>query len=97
MPLAARNTDDMLDPGYTDHTIIEGSVNVFVEGLESAREEDSIGDHILIGGGDVHSSKVLDPGSETVFINGLAAIRLGDAADCGSTVVGSAETVYIGG
>ena len=44
-----------------------------------------------------HAQTPLVPGSGTVLIGGLPALRVGDAATCGAPVVVGAPTVLIGG
>lgn len=76
---------------------IEGSPNVFINGLPAVREGDAYMEHgcPTCSGGAPHPRK-LAAGSPTVFINGRPAGRVGDAIDCGGSVLTGSPNVFIG-
>ncbi|ELV8800513.1 PAAR domain-containing protein [Vibrio vulnificus] len=91
---AARISDFHVCPkktGKVPHVggpIVNGSPNVFIEGLPAAREGDSI---VCVGPADSISG-----GSSSVFINGKPAARLGDSSSHGGVIISGAGTVLIG-
>ena len=100
MPMAARNTDDILTGHPCDVTstiVATKAVKVFIQGQMAAVVGDVIAPHtILAGSSCVPHAAVTGPGSTKVFIGGISANRLGDVADLG-TITGSAVKVNIGG
>jgi uncharacterized Zn-binding protein involved in type VI secretion len=70
------------------------SSDVFVEGRGIHRQSDHWTNHCCPNQG-CHDS-VLVAGSSTVFINGLGCGRIGDAIECGSTVMTGSATVFAG-
>lgn len=69
---------------------IQGSTNVFVNGIGAHRKDDNWAIHTGHGG-------TLAMGSSTVYINGKAAGRIGDPITCGSVVAQGSSNVFIGG
>ena len=83
MPGIARKDEDA-----AGGIAIEGSENVFANGLSVVR----IGDRVESHGLPPHSpSPPMVEGSSTVFVNGIEVCREGDAANCGDTITGSSN------
>ena len=80
--------------GYPPRNNIEGSSNVFINGIAAHRVGDAWPEHC--DGDDCHPS-VTASGSSTVFINGKPAARLGDSIACGSVIAQGSPDVFIGG
>ena len=74
---------------------MEGSPNVFVNGLPWHREGDGWDEHCCPAIPECHSS-VLGGGSATVFVNGKAAGRIGDPVACGGSVASGSPNVFCG-
>ena len=74
---------------------IEGSPDVFINGIEAHREGDGWSVHC--NPVPVCHGSVMASGSATVFINGKAAARIGDPVSCGSVAVDGSSDVFIGG
>jgi uncharacterized Zn-binding protein involved in type VI secretion len=70
------------------------SENVFINGLGAHREGDHWVTHCC---GPVCHDSVALTGSGTVFVNGKAAVRIGDSIECGSAVAQGSPNVFIGG
>ncbi|WP_339500021.1 PAAR domain-containing protein [Pseudomonas canadensis] len=85
---AARVTDPTACPmpEHGTNPIIEGSPNVFFDGLPAARQGD------VSACGSPISSAV----SSTVFINGKPAATLGSVGEHGNVIIGGSGTVIIG-
>lgn len=79
--------------GYEPRANIEGSPNVFINGIAAHRLGDAWPEHC--DGTTCHES-VTSSGSSTVFINGKAAARLGDSIECGSIIAQGSPDVFIG-
>lgn len=73
---------------------IEGSSDVFINGIEALRTKDKFDTHCC--GSSCHDSYLAD-GSSSVNINGRPAGRIGDPVRCGSVVAQGSPTVKIGG
>lgn len=86
MPKAARLGDLAGGP------ILEGSSNVFINGIAAARQGDAITPH---DSSPTHIATIAS-GSSTVKINGKQAARLGDPATCGHTISEGSDDVNIG-
>jgi uncharacterized Zn-binding protein involved in type VI secretion len=82
MPGIARKDEDT-----AGGLAIQGSENVFVNGISAVRIGDSIQGH----GISPHSSPVMSEGSDNVFVNSIGVCREGDAASCGHTITGSSN------
>jgi uncharacterized Zn-binding protein involved in type VI secretion len=77
---------------YSPQVLMEGSKDVFIEGIPAHRVGDKIQPHCCHGCHPSTSAK----GSPTVYINGVALMRVGDSADCGSRMMTGALTVKAG-
>ena len=77
---------------------IEGSPNVFVNGIPLHRQGDGWSVHCCTHPGVPHGchGSVLASGSSTVFVNGKQAGRVGDSVACGGTVATGSPNVFIG-
>ena len=75
--------------GAPPRKCVEASPDVFIEGLGAHRQGDLWAVHV---GHDGRLAK----GSDTVFINGKPAARVGDMITCGSIAATGAGTVFIG-
>lgn len=69
------------------------SYNVLVNGLGWHRYGDTWESHCC--GKHCHGG-VLDNGSNSVFINGKRAGRIGDAISCGSVIINGSNNVFVG-
>lgn len=85
---AARVTDDTACPktGHGTNPLVEGSPDVFHDGLNAVR----LGDSSACG------SPIASAVSSTVFINGKPAAVLGSVGSHGNTIVEGSGTVFIG-
>ena len=73
---------------------IQGSMNVFVNGIAAHRQSDAWATHCC--GKSCHDG-VLAAGSSTVYCNDLQLCRIGDPVSCGSSVAtGSADVIVNG-
>jgi len=92
MPAVTRVTDECTGHGcFPPRLAIEGSPNVFVNGLAVNRLADHWETHSCVTS---HNGQTLE-GSPTVFINGKAACRIGDPITCGSvSAQGSPDTFF---
>lgn len=96
MPPAARKSDFCSGHGaFPPRASIEGSPDVFIEGLEALRQDDAWAAH-CDPVPTCHSANQA-AGSSTVFVNGKPLARIGDAVGCGSSVATGATTVFAGG
>lgn len=77
-------------PNVPPRPCIEGSPNVFANGLAVHRQGDAWDIHGNHGG-------VLSSGSSTVFVNGKELGRVGDPISCGTTVATGSPDVFAGG
>lgn len=71
------------------------SGDVFVNGLGQHRVGDPWEPHTCPPIPETHAGNAAS-GSATVFVNGRAACRIGDAVDCGSTMATGSPDVFIG-
>lgn len=78
---------------YPPRPAIEGSPNVFINGIPANRQGDLWAPHCAAGCHPGSSSK----GSSTVKVNGKDAMRQGDSIDCGSFSAQGSINVFIGG
>lgn len=74
------------------HPSIEGSPNVFVNGIPVVRVGDAYQPHTCVS---THGGN-LAAGSSSVFVNGKAIGRVGDPVSCGSTVSQGSPNVFAG-
>lgn len=96
MPAVTRKGDTCTGHGpWPSRPSVEGSPNVFVNGLAVHRQGDGWAIHCdptpLCHPG------VLASGSATVFVNGKQIGRVGDPVDCGSSVATGSGNVFAGG
>lgn len=92
---ASRKIDYCTGHGsYPPRLPSSASTNVFVNGSGSLRQTDGYLAHCNPSPS-CHTGTVSE-GSGTVFINGLAAARIGDAIDCGSAIAQGSSNVFIG-
>lgn len=94
MPAVARKGDtctghDCFPPRAND----QGSGNVFCNGIPVHRQGDHWVTHTC---GHTSHDSVLATGSPTVFVNGKALARIGDAVACGSVVASGSGNVFAG-
>jgi uncharacterized Zn-binding protein involved in type VI secretion len=87
------------DPGsghgcFPPRNNVQGSPNVFVNGIPSHRVGDAWAVHCCPDNG-CHAS-VMAVGSSTVFVNGKPKARVGDAVACGSVAVSGSSNVFVG-
>ena len=73
---------------------IEGSDNVFINGIPAHRLDDKWEQHGC-GTCSPHDG-VLAKGSSTVFVNGKPLARVGDDVSCGSKVAEGSSDVFAG-
>lgn len=78
---------------YGDHNISACSGDVFVNSIGAARAGDASTVHCC--GPACHSGGM--SGSNSVFVNGVSAQKVGDPVDCGSTQAAGSPNVFIGG
>lgn len=79
--------------GWPPRPSIQRSSNVFINGIPCVRVTDSYDIHCKIR--ECHGGKA-SGGSSTVFVNGLAIHRTGDAIDCGDTAGTGSPNVFAG-
>ena len=78
---------------------VEGSPNVFVNGLPVHRVGDSWDVHTCTHPEIPHGSHAgsQSSGSSKVFVNGRAVARIGDSVSCGSSCASGSPNVFAGG
>ena len=87
MPKAVRQGDTGTDhAGFPPTPIIEGSSNVFIDGLPAARVGDSLMPHAKPN--HPPHPRSISSGSSTVFINGKPAAITGGDVSCGGVTIG---------
>ena len=96
MPGAARKGDigSAHKKCYPPSPAIEGSDDVFINGLPAVRVGDAYAMHGC-NGCKPHQRKAAQ-GSSTVNINGQPAVRIGDGIDCGGVAQTGSSNVFIG-
>lgn len=74
--------------------LVEGSPNVFINGIPAGR----VGDHYQTHSCVVHGphQDYIAQGSSTVFINGIPAGRIGDPVIIGGSVAEGSPNVFVG-
>ncbi len=80
---------------YPPRNNLQGSSNVFVNGIPVHRQGDLWSVHCSGNPKNCHSG-ALAKGSETVYANSLQLARVGDPVSCGSTAMQGSTTVYCG-
>ena len=92
MPAVTRKGDLSSGHGeFNSVALIEGSPNVFVNGLPCGRNNDFYSSH-SDNYGSSHSGSI-SGGSSTVFVNGKPIARVGDSVSCGGTVAQGSPNV----
>ena len=95
MPAVHRHTDICTGHGcYPSRPNIQGSTDVFVNGLGAHRVTDAWAGHCC---GPVCHGSIQAGGSGTVFVNGLPLARIGDPVACGSACATGSPNVFAGG
>ena len=100
MPPAARLADICTGHEcFPPRANVEGSKNVFVNGMPLHRQGDGWSVHCCTHPEVTHGchGSVLAVGSSTVYINGKQAGRIGDPVACGGNVATGSPNVFIGG
>lgn len=96
MPAASRKGDLTAGHGCFPPTAITGSCSkTFINGILASVQGVSVATHKC--GRTVHSSRTVSSGSGTVFIEGIAATRVGDSVNCGDTIGQGSSNVQFGG
>ena len=103
MPAVTR-TGDATTTGHgcdTTTTVIGPSTDVFCNTKGVERKGDPTASHTIPNEADppvcvAHTSATITEGSGTVFVNGRAIARIGDACDAGAITGGSTD-VFAGG
>ncbi len=91
MPNATRKGDVDTGHGSKPPTeAIEGSDDVFVNGLGALRRGDALASHGCKG-----AARRVSEGSPSVFINGRPATRIGDSVDCGGKLATASNNVFL--
>lgn len=95
MPAASRLGDVCTGHGcFPPRPSTGASGNVYINGIRAHRQGDGWASHCC--GPTCHAS-VLSAGSTSVFVNGQALARIGDAVACGSVVAQGSPSVFAGG
>jgi|TARA_B100000780_G_scaffold174368_1_gene122103 uncharacterized Zn-binding protein involved in type VI secretion len=76
---------------------LEGSNNVFVNGIAWSRQGDNNNSHLLPGAPCPSHSAPITIGSKTVFVNSKGAGRIGDAITGCTSVAEGSTNVFAGG
>ena len=76
-------------------TGVNGSPNVFVNGIAVVRQGDTVGAHPR-SGCIITDTSVLTTFSATVFVNGLGIGRVGDQYTSDNTITSGSPTVFAG-
>ncbi|KAF0113227.1 MAG: PAAR repeat-containing protein [Rhodospirillaceae bacterium] len=95
MPAVTRVGDVCSGHGcWPSRPSVEGSPNVFINGLPVVRQGDAFAPHTCPDIPETHGG-VLAGGSPTVFVNGRPVGRIGDAVSCGGAVAAGSPNVFI--
>lgn len=89
MPAISRVTD--MSTGHDNcgpRPSIQGSPDVFINGLPVNRVGDQWAEHCNHGGSTIQ-------GSANVFVNGMPVGRVGDPIDCGDTIAQGSPNVFV--
>lgn len=79
---------------FGPQSIVEGSDNVFTNGIPTARVGDAVSVH-CDSNGNCHDSTISD-GNSSVLVNGLPVAYVGSNAACGSIVIEGSSDVFAG-
>lgn len=98
MPGGARKGDLAKGHGcFPDSPVIQGSPDVFINGLSAARLGDAVEAHSCTCGKDCGThSRIISEGSATVFINGRPAATVSHGINCGGVIISGSGDVIIG-
>lgn len=97
MPSVARQGDSCTGHGcWPPRPSTGGSQDVFINAIPALREGDAWAAHTCPDIPETHAG-VQAEGSSSVFANGLALARVGDAVACGGAVAVGSPTVFAGG
>ena len=96
MPAATRIGDADVTHCSTPHRV-EGSSDVFVNGIAWSRQGDNNDSHLLPGSPCPSHAAPIASGSSTVFVNGKGAGRIGDAISGCTSVAEGSSNVFAGG
>lgn len=94
MSAAVRLGDMSTGHCYNPRANVQGSPNVFINGIASHRVGDFWPSHNC---NDNSHSGVMASGSPNVFVNGLAMARVGDSISCGDTAAAGSPNVFCNG
>jgi uncharacterized Zn-binding protein involved in type VI secretion len=94
MPAVSRVGDNSAGHCFEPHPVLDGSPNVFVNGISAARVGSRFDTHTC---GNSSHSAVQAVGSSSVFVNGIAVARIADAQDCGDVLAVGSPNVFAGG
>lgn len=93
MPATHRLGDICTGHGcYPPRPSVQGSSNVFVNGIPQVRQGDMYAVHCCKY---CHSGSAA-VGSPTVYVNGKQKHRIGDAVSCGSKAMTGSSNVFVG-
>lgn len=95
---AARKGDITKGHGcFPDTLIVEGSLDVFINGQPAVRLGDAVAPHsCTCGNGCGTHSRSISEGAPTVFINGKPAVIVGHGISFGGVVISGSNNVFIG-
>jgi uncharacterized Zn-binding protein involved in type VI secretion len=79
---------------FVPRPIVEGSGDVFVNGIPCARVGDALAPHGSSSPSPPHGGSI-SSGSATVFVNGQPMARISSAVDCGSVIVQGSGNVFV--
>lgn len=94
MPAVVRLGDKSAGHCFEPRPNIEGSPNVFINGIAVHCVGDAWPVHTC--GPSSHDSRTVQ-GSPNVFVNGKAVARVGDALDCGDICAEGSPNVFVNG
>jgi len=92
MPASVRLGDKSAGHCFNPRPNVQGSSNVFINGIAAHRVSDYWPKHRC--GPRSHDS-ITAQGSPNVFINGLAAARIGDELSCGDHCAEGSPNVFV--
>ena len=87
--------------------VINGSNNVFVNGVSTSFLGSQVTPHLCCGepaatppaggpGCEIHCSANIITGSNRVFVNNIPVIKIGDSATCGDVLISGSPNVFFG-
>jgi uncharacterized Zn-binding protein involved in type VI secretion len=87
----ARNGDTLNASGAT---IVATAVRTFCNGIAIARDGDAVTPHPP-GGASHNNATVQASGSQTVYVEGIPVVAVGDSATCGHVVTSGSPNVFV--